>query len=65
MKREDLLYLTVLSLFASPLDPVHTSKYRIVYLVAYGAVAGTVVNLVINQLSLNPTDIKFVWVPSE
>ena len=51
MKREDLLYLTVLSLFASPLDPVHTSRYRIVYLVAYGAVAGEIVDLVINSAS--------------
>eukprot|EP00731_Ephydatia_muelleri_P016567 Em0009g991a len=29
-----------------PLDPIHTSSHRIVYLVAYGAVAGEVVNLV-------------------
>ena len=56
-----------MSLLASPLDPVHTSRYRIVYLVAYGAVAGEIVDLVINSGNVSDPagGIKSIWAASQ
>ena len=50
----------------SPLDPIHTSSHRIVYLVAYGAVAGEVVNLVFVSASGDTSGgIRSIWASSE
>ena len=45
-----------------PLDPIHTSSHRLVYLVAYGAVAGEVVNLIFVSASGDTSDgIRAIW----
>ena len=45
IKRRRVCVFNFLSVY-SPLDPIHTSSHRIVYLVAYGAVAGELVHLI-------------------
>eukprot|EP00731_Ephydatia_muelleri_P016569 Em0009g993a len=48
-----------------PLDPIHTSSHRIVYLVAYGAVAGEVVNLILDSASGDTSGgIRSIWASS-
>ncbi|KAL5481956.1 hypothetical protein EMCRGX_G022232 [Ephydatia muelleri] len=48
-----------------PLDPIHTSSHRIVYLVAYGAVAGEVVNLILVSASGDTSGgIRSIWAAS-
>ena len=51
--------------FASPIDLVNTSRYRIVYVVAYGAVAGEVIELVLNPGGNHVDGFDAVWAKGE